>query len=480
MNTRTLFASLLVPFAALALSTGAHAQERRTITRSGPGGGAIKMGAPSADAPPPLSRDRLLRYAKVLELSPEQTQAAEHLYNTYVDAVKKQQKDFRERIDRAREDAEDAGPQAMMKALSGLMQEQGSESVRQRDQFLTDLKSILEPAQAGNWDKLERLRRRDNWLARGVLSGSNVDLFNIVDTLKLAPAQRTPLNESLSNYDVDLDRPLQERETILSAPGDASGSRSFNGDDLKKHLEAQRVIDAKVQDVNARYARQLAELVPTDKRAEFDQLVKAQTFRRVYKDSTAAKRAQSAAALAKLSQDQRDKLNKALDQYRKNAAAVNDRWADAITKAEKSGQTPLAPNMFMGPGKDASPELADAKKARRALESDLKKAVEETLTPDQLADLPKPNDNGLSGGRTMIATFDSNDGRTSGGPVTIVADDLDEDDEGAFAFVGGGPGGGGGVMVIQQTTTNANGETQTQVDVTTSTPPGDKKDTKKK
>ena len=420
----------------------------------------------SLDAPPPMSRERLLRFANVLGLDADQTKAADVLYQTYTLSVQKSQKQMREQMRRLQEDAQDGDQAALETKLPEIANANAAQTGKLRDQFLSDLKSLLRPDQAGNWDKLDRLRRRDSWLSRGSLSGSNVDLIAIVDALKLTPAQRAPLATPLEDYAVDLDRPLTEREEHLSQ----NGSQQFDEASMKKFSDEGRQIDVKVRDVNQRYARQLAELLPDDKRGAFEELVKQQTFRRVYKDAVVAKRAAAAEKLPGLTDSQKSSISTALSEYQKNLQAANDRWAAAISKAEQNGQSPNDPFASMiNPSQD--PELVDARKARRDLDNSLRQQLDNVLTPDQISDVKAATaDPGVqSRAFTISAVTDGS------GPVTIVSqNELDEDEMGALTGMAGGAG--SGMVIIQHNISNTgDGQDHHTVTITAPTPTPPKK-----
>jgi Spy/CpxP family protein refolding chaperone len=439
LNRSTPRTLALVLVAGLACQAFAQTSGQPTIIRrSTPARGGIAAPPPMLSPAAPLSKERLLRFAKVLELDADQTTAAQALYEAYGAQVERAQKDLSDKM----KDQSDQpifisanGDKPEMNELTKALSEHTTKSTQLRDQFLSDLKSILRPEQAGNWAALERLRRRDNFLSRGSLSGSTLDLTLLVDSLQLSPAEREPLADPMKQYELNLDRALQLREQFLD-PGQG-GVQTFNAESFKARQSKQREIDVKIKDVNLTAARQLAELVPPAQRAAFDDLVKRHTYRSVYKEPSAARKLAAASDLKSLSPAQREKLARAMEQYRRDAAAANQRWADAIAKAETAG-LPTGASM-MGGGK-LDPELADARKARRELDSQLNATVKSTLTPEQVAELPEMLPAGGVQGRAVSVTAVA-DGSSGQHMVFTSEDDLDEDS--------GEMLGGSGVVIIR-------------------------------
>lgn len=408
-------------------------------------------GAHMLSAPAPLSPERLDRYAKALKLDPDQTTAARALYDTYVQQTQRQQKEMRRALSESTENLDiivpapssgSASPSRKLESIDTLMREHESKSRALRDQFLADLKSLLHADQQSNWSALERLRRRDNYLARGSLSGSTLDLLAITDALKLSPEHRAPLDPVLTDYEINLDRALVEREQFLDPADQPRGVQTFDGDAIRTRMKLQREVDAKVKEVNLAAARQLAELVPAAHRPAFDDLVKRHTFRSVYKPSSAARKLQAAQSLKSLSTAQRDTLTSTLDRYQRDADALNQRWADAIARAESNNRPTGSGPFSMGEKLDS--DLVDARKARRELDGALKDTLKTTLTPEQMEELAPPSQE-LAGVQRSVSVHAIADG-SGAPPMTFVSLDEDELDEDDAASTGGGPA----VIIIER------------------------------
>lgn len=398
-----------------------------------PGMAPALGGFANASAPGPLTKERLDRYAQVLELDADQTKAAQALHETYVAQVQKGQKSMREEMRRLSEDLQDGDMSALQQKIGPIAQKMRETSTSQRDQFLSDLKSLLRPEQAGNWDRLDRLRRRDNVLPRGALSGSTIDLVNIIDAMKLADPMRVKLTSPLEEYSVDLDRPLREREAAVEKDA-AEPVKTFDAETYKKHQEAGLAIDAKVADVNQRHTRLLAGLLPDDMRKAFEDQVRQQSFKQAYRPTKAARQAEAAAKLQGLSAEKRKALEQALAKYRERSRPLNDNLASALERAEKAGR-PANLNAFsFGPGAEKQdPDITAARQARREADNQLKEELAKLLTQEQLASL---NTSSGGGGARVVSVTSSDNGEG----VHTTTNEIEIDPEELEGLGGGGDG----------------------------------------
>jgi hypothetical protein len=130
---------------------------------------------------------------------------------------------FRERMQKAAEqfatEAQNSGLDAEMKAamgemLSKLESWQGRKA-QLRDSFAAGLKAVLDDDQVAQWPAFERFLTREKTLPRGRISGENVNLFLVVDELRLPPEEFAKIEPMFDEYEARLDTALRARNTYI-------------------------------------------------------------------------------------------------------------------------------------------------------------------------------------------------------------------------------------------------------------------------
>jgi len=83
------------------------------------------------------------------------------------------------------------------------------------DQFLANVRAILDEPQQQRWPILERRLRREKTIGQGELSGESVDLISIVHGLQLEQEIQSTLDQALQEYAIQLDNALKARNDYL-------------------------------------------------------------------------------------------------------------------------------------------------------------------------------------------------------------------------------------------------------------------------
>ncbi|GJQ30900.1 MAG: hypothetical protein HBSAPP03_27840 [Phycisphaerae bacterium] len=380
-----------------------HAQQRVMSVRAiggGPGGSAQ------------VSKRSLERYGEVVGWDSETQETARAIHEGYVAAMEAAQKTRRAAFEEMRRSADDTGDHTVfMERMPKVETEFRETSQRLEKALFADLRALLTPAQEAQWERVERMRRREVGLREATLSGEGVDLVEVVAGLKLDEAARQGVAPALDEYEADLDRALEAKLAIkadvdglrpMANPGDQQKSM----EKMQKAMESGREASKRVQDVNTRHARRIADALPEGVRAAFDEELKKRSFPRVYRTSGVARELNGALALTDLSSEQREALASIKAQYERDLATVNDRWAAAIRESEVSSQdgafaTP-AGVMRISMGDEPEP-LKEARKARRELDEKTSERFKSLLTPGQKERLPKaPEERDEVGGMQIM------------------------------------------------------------------------------
>lgn len=341
-----------------------------------------------------ITRRGVERYAEALGLTPDQKEAVLALHEGYMASVSEVQRAFAEAMSEIRRSFEESqDPAVFSEKMPKARREQREKMKALERSFLGDIRAILTPEQEQRWFRVERLRRRETQL-RGVVSGESVDLTEVIAGLRLGEPDAT-LREALEDYEAELDRALKVKEGLSEVSEPVLGGGAVDIEAIRERAARQREAGLKVKEVNERHARKLREMLPEEARDRFMQAVRRESFPAVYRPSRAARTIEAAERLEGLSAEQRRRLRELREQYEREAAPLNERWASAIEEHERRGGDSGimlgdggVMRMTFGPGEGEGP-LAEARRARRELDDRIRQEVERVLTPEQVRQLPR-------------------------------------------------------------------------------------------
>src|SRR5262249_28104541 len=152
-------------------------------------------------------------------------------------------------------------PRAAFQAIGTQMNDFRVVRQKMEDQFFSDFKAILTPEQTKQWPALERDRRRDKTMGRGLMSGERMDVIKLVEQSKFSDDVKAQLKPVLEQSSTDLDRDLVARNKVyeesMTKMTQMGGNPADNAGEYQKMLERGRDASVKVRDINRRYARQI-------------------------------------------------------------------------------------------------------------------------------------------------------------------------------------------------------------------------------
>ena len=356
------------------------------------------------------------RYGKMLGLDKQQQEAVKLLHDAYAADFADQADKMRTKMEDMRQEAREAQDPSMWQQMGEEMQKFRTKRTEMESAFFDDVKAVLTPAQAEKWPTVERTRRRESTIGRGLMSGERVDLVKVVDDLKLSDAAKAPLNAVLDQYSADLDRELVARNAVYDeAQNSFRDMFSGNMDQAKmtKTFEDGRAAALKVREVNNRFARQIEPLLPEDKRAAFADTVRRESFPTVYRTSQATRVVEAAPKIDTLTAEQKQTIQSIVDSFNRESAAINKQLETAIVEREAS----IKPDEIMGRfgmgggggggggrggfggGMFDSEKISELRTQRRDLETATVDKIRAALTEEQQAELPqRGGDRGDAGG----------------------------------------------------------------------------------
>ena len=386
--------------AVLALAGSASGQagaaEPRREMRQGDGGVVVEGAQPVVRATRRAPREsKIERYASVLGLDDTQREVARDLHSAHEQALSEAGKAMNAGMKDAQVELEEGAEAEFHEKLDKIMSEHGAKTKELTRQFLADLRTLLRPDQEANWPRLERLRRRESTLSSmmlggGTLGGSNVDLIPLVGRLEVPEEVKPKVDELLSLYEVDIDRPLQDRERYREEDQEKMGAvRQFTPETFQKQQERDRAVDVRIREVNDKYVRLIATELPSELGTKLQDEYRTRSFRSAYRATSVGRELAAAEKLKGLSEKQREQIAAMHERYKREAKAANDRLAEAMRRAEEDGKTVAgSPMMMFGPDGQANVDSAitEARAAKRELDGKLRGEMEKLLTPEQLAD----------------------------------------------------------------------------------------------
>ncbi len=338
-----------------------------------------------------VTRRGLDAYAKILGLDADQKDAARELLNGNKAANKTLREEFQAKMKALTEKAqENQDWSVFQKEMPALGKELGEKVEKVEKSFFDDLKALLSPEQEGKWVKVERHRRREQYLMFGLVSGMSVNLVDALEKSKVDLAKSTELSEIVEKYETDLDRMLVEYKNY------AEGEQKKMMDDpqaaMTKWQGFMKDIQDKgrsVRDLHRDFARKMSPLLSDEARATFTSEINRRSFPKVYKPSYTSQALAAAAAFPDLEAAQKDSVNDLKARYEKDLTVKNEAWARAIEAQEEKAGGKLSVMMnSWGGGTEGKEAVSDARKARKELDDASLDKLKELLKEEQRNKLP--------------------------------------------------------------------------------------------
>jgi hypothetical protein len=359
---------------------------------------AVSMGWGEDFNPPLVTKRGVAGYARVLGLDDEQKQALQMLAEGTQAEYRRAMTEFRERMKALQAEAmEDQDWTRLMKELPELGETVGRKVEALEKQFFDDVKAICTESQLARWDALERYRRRELFLRFAAVSGAGADVVAILERAGV-PEEAGELRDVLAQYELDIDKPLREMERFQrDQQGNArEQSEKWMKDPQGAMEEANRLMERmfeigrQIRDINRECVRRVLPLLDGEQREKVSAEFNRRSFPRVYRESHASKMMKAALGFEDLTPEQRQELSAVREQYEREAAVINDRWARAIEDEEEKNKGTFGRMMavFGGEAEADSPEK-QARNERRELDKRTEERVRAILSESQARRLPE-------------------------------------------------------------------------------------------
>jgi hypothetical protein len=356
---------------------------------------AFSMNMDMGEMSVPISAGSVKAYGKILGLDATQQDALKDLHEGYKEQHQALSKEMQEAVQATQDKFnETKDPSVWGTDFPKAMRTIGLKMETLEKEFYQDLRSTLTEAQSGKFIGVERHRRRDKHMRFGMVGGESADLFKAAERAGVEP-MAGPAAELFNGYEADVDKILLARDELgkeaLKEP--EPGASAMDAKAIQKAMDMMKTVRAQglqLRGVHKDHARRIAGALPEGMGAKFEHEYSKLAFPKIFRDSHPMKLLDSAAKLEDLEASQRESLALVREQYERELAAVNERWAQAVQdRDDKLGDDPMAMAAMFMPNANEQGPLADAKKARRELDERVGDRVLAALNAAQKDKLPK-------------------------------------------------------------------------------------------
>lgn len=347
-----------------------------------------------------ISRESVDRYADILGFDDVQRETAQMLHREYLDSFKQAGDAL---MDAMRKLQEEAGRsrdwEAMMKPMGKIMLGWMDRSKELEKQFFSDLRMLaIEPAQEEAFVRVERAFRREQmqvWGQMVTVSGGTLDLYDIARAVEVTG--NNDAQQTLLAYEAEIDpvnKRIIERVEEFSRQQMKQMQDGFEWDEstmtrMQEAMTEMSDMGKQGKEINARYARQIMQVLPSEDQTEWDLEVKRRTWPTVYRESKAQRQMEAASKLDDLTATQQESLEAMRQSYQREAMPINERWAKAIDAQAENSE-----GNWWGWGQDNS-EIESIEEERVALDDRFVERVRSMLTPEQIEKMPEVGSSGF-------------------------------------------------------------------------------------
>lgn len=371
-------------------------------------GGFQAFGEPTT---PEYSRRDLPTMVRILKLDDTQQALVQAFLDSYETSFRAQSEQFRDQMNRLREEMEQSVSrnenwQARIEPFRALMSEARQARERLGTELIDNVKSVLHEDQAEHWPVFERAMRRQQVIPRGLISGERVDLFRIIEGLRLDESQRAPIDPVLAEYDLQLDQALQAREADMSRAESEmrEAMQAMDFDKGLKAIERQRKLRVRIRDVNEMFAARIEPLTPDPE--AFRKAYREVAYPTVYGETYGQQVFKAALAMEYSDPSIRASVESLAQQFETMLRAKNEQLERIVRehepKAIERTIEMVRARMEGGNGDQRSMRedpIRTAMNERSDFERDMITQLRALLTEEQVAALPRPSRRPDGGGR---------------------------------------------------------------------------------
>lgn len=394
----TWMAGLRVGSAAFALAVGgvgaigvAPSANAQQVVEANVG---FSIGGDMGDFSSPITQTSLKTYHKMLSMDEAQKEALAALHEGYMTQHQANMKAMQDKMKEVQEKFNETKDFTVwQKDFPKAMKDIQTKAEQQEKEFYDDFKTLLSDGQAGHWAGVERHRRREKNLKFGFMAGEGVDLVRVSERAGVDVFKPGEFRDTLQAYEGEMDKVLVAKEKFAKESSDAMG----DGTDMAKMMENATKMMKTVRDqgrqqrsINKDYSGRLQRVLSESDAAKFLGEYRKAAFPRVYREPATLEAIKAAEKMEDLDTSQKQTIAAIKEQYERELAAANEKWASAVEARDDSiGDDPMAMAQIFMPGQEEKGPLPDAKKARKELDERTRERLVAALNDKQREKLPK-------------------------------------------------------------------------------------------
>ena len=263
-------------------------------------------------------------------------------------------------------------------------------------EFTESLQVILSEEQLTLWDPFRRQVRRDRALPRGVLSGESLDVNTVVREFDASEAAA----EALLAWEIELDKTLIDRDnTMMEIDLDALVATLENDDKAARDAaRSESKVRRDVRDANLEAIDSIAALLG-EQGDEFRLTAWKKAFPRVYRQTSFERALDAVRKIEGIDPLVLETVDRLEADFLTQLAELHEEARDATIKQELASLKSVAFNQMRDringerQRSDRDPtELDEIRERLRELEADSRETLEDMLTPEEIAQLPRAGD----------------------------------------------------------------------------------------
>lgn len=198
--------------------------------------------------------------------------------------------------------------------------------------FQSDIKLLLSESQLNAWPATDRTLRRINTIRFGEFAGEKLDLVRFTADYPGKPGTDQELNSTLSQYKLQLDAALKDRNDYLSN----SEIENFiayseeDNDEIIEIMQKESDLRVAVRSVNETYLQSVASLLNDEQAAGFHDKAKKEAYRTVYRTTRTQRLFDKASKLEDLDQTMVEAIETLSQRYLQELEIANDQLAESV------------------------------------------------------------------------------------------------------------------------------------------------------
>ncbi len=343
---------------------------------------------------PEYFRRDVLIFVEGLDLDESQRLIVEGLFEDYIDEFDAGFARVTKRLEDMRPELNGVDEKQLMKLIFQPFLDWIGEYDKLSEQFLENVKTVLNEQQLQAWPEFRRRLRREKSLGEGELAGEKLNLFHFLRDLNIDEETARRIQPIVDEYDLALDEALQQRNESMKSIRPIMILSMQEQDDSRSLdvLRQQIRLRVKVRDVNLHYIDRLAEALPPQYGEPLRSNALAKAFPQIYRGTAVERMYNAALGLEDLDPDLGASIQSLLAAYLTELQGINQMILEGVKRHDPESAIAraeaFAARMRGERAERAEDETRTLFQKREDLGLVYMGLLNDLLTEDQFASLP--------------------------------------------------------------------------------------------